>query len=113
MILQSLMSDFFVNITLRMEVAITHIITALNNYHKNSSKNVKGVLAVYNLGQEVIDKFTKLSNIGFPMKCFIADFLQFFTVKRQNLSVGWTGRYLLSNPSISGIFLKLPNFLRS
>ena len=58
---------------------------------KNSSKIVKGFLAVYNLGQEVIDKFTKLSNIGFPMECFIADFLQFFTVKRQNLLGGRVG----------------------
>ena len=66
----------------------------------------------YNLGQRVGDKFTKLSKIGFSMKCFTADFLEFFTKKRQNLAFGWTGGYSQSNPRISGIFLKFPNFLR-
>ena len=40
----------------------------------------------YNLGQKVGDKFTKLSKIRFSMECFTADFLQFFTKKRQNLA---------------------------
>ena len=39
-----------------------------------------------NLGQKVGDKFTKLSKIGFSMKCFTADFLEFFTKKCQNLA---------------------------
>ena len=65
----------------------------------------------YNLGQKVGDKLMKLSKIGFPMECFTADFLRFFTKKRQNLAVGWTAEYSPSNPSISGIFLKFPNFL--
>ena len=43
----------------------------------------------YNLGQNVGDKLTKLSKIGFPMECFTADFLRFFTKKRQNLALGW------------------------
>ena len=42
----------------------------------------------YNLGQNVGDKFTKLSEIGFSMECFTADFLRFFTEKRQNLTFG-------------------------
>ena len=67
----------------------------------------------YNLGQKVGDKFTKLNKIGFSMECFTADFLQFFTEKRQNLAFGWTAGYSPSNPSISRIFLKFPNFLRS
>ena len=31
----------------------------------------------YNLGQNIVDKFTKLSKIGFSMERFTADFLQF------------------------------------
>ena len=34
---------------------------------------------IYNLGQKVGDKLTKLSEIGFSMEWFTADFLQFFT----------------------------------
>ena len=41
---------------------------------------------IYNLGQKVGDKFTKLSQIGLSIECFTADFLQFFTKKRQNLA---------------------------
>ena len=62
----------------------------------------------YNLGQKVGDKFTKLSKIGFSMECFTADFLPFFTRKRENLALGWTAGYLPLNPSVSGIFLKFP-----
>ena len=47
------------------------------------------------------------------MERFTADVLQFFTKKRQNLAFGWMARYCQSNPSISEIFLKFPNFLRS
>ena len=67
----------------------------------------------YNLGQKVGDKFTKLSKIGFSMECFTADLLQFFTKKRQNLAFGWNAGYSPPNPSISGILLKFPHFLRS
>ena len=70
-------------------------------------------LQSWNLGQKVGDKFTKLSKIGFSMECFTDDFLQFFNKKRQNLAFGWTAGYLPSKASISGIFLKFPNFLRS
>ena len=65
----------------------------------------------YNLGQKVGDKFTKLSEIGFSMICFTADFLQIFTKKRQNMVCEWMGEYSPSNTSISEIFLKFPNFL--
>ena len=64
-----------------------------------------------NLGQKVGDKLTKLSKIGFSMECFTADFLQLFTKKCQNLAFGWTTGYLLSNPSMSGIFWKFPKIL--
>ena len=40
-----------------------------------------------NLGQKIGDKLTKLSKIGFSMECFTADFLRFFTEKRQNLAL--------------------------
>ena len=66
----------------------------------------------YNLGQKAGDKFPKLSKIGFSMECFTTDLLQFFTKKRQNLALGWKAGYSPSNPSISGILLKFPNFLR-
>ena len=40
-------------------------------------------------------------------------FLRFFTKKCQNLAFDWTAGYLTLNSSISGIFRKFPNFLRS
>ena len=67
----------------------------------------------YNLGQKAGEKLTKLSKIGFSIECFTADFLHLFTKKRQNLAFGWTAGYSPSNPSISGIFVKFSNFLRS
>ena len=67
----------------------------------------------YNLGQKFGDKLTKLNKIGFSMECFTADFFRFFPEKRQNLAFGWTAGFSPSNPRISGIFLKFPNFLRS
>ena len=36
----------------------------------------------YNFGQEVGDKFTKLSKLGFCMDCFTADLLRLSTKKR-------------------------------
>ena len=57
------------------------------------------------------DKFSKLSKIGFATECFTADVLQFVTEKRQNLDLGRAGWYSSSNPSISGIFLKLSKVL--
>ena len=68
---------------------------------------------IYYLGQKVVDKFTKLSKTGFSVKCFTTDIFRFFTEKRQNLAFRWPAGYSLSNPSILGIFLKFPNFLRS
>ena len=68
---------------------------------------------VYNLGQKVGDKITKLSKIGFSMEFFTTDILQFFNKKRQNLTFWLTTGYSPLNPNISGIFLNLPNFLRS
>ena len=59
------------------------------------------------------NKFTTLSEVVFPIECFTADFSQFLMEKRQRLVFEWTTGYSESNPSISGIFLKFPNFLRS
>ena len=58
---------------------------------------------LYNLGEKVGDKFTKLCKISFSVQCFTADFLLYCTEKRQNLATGWTAGYSPSNPSISGI----------
>ena len=77
------------------------------------TKTIITLLAVYNLGQRVGDKLTKLSKVGFPMECFTADFLRFFTEKCQNLAFGQMSGYSTSNSSISAIFSKFPNFLRS
>ena len=66
-----------------------------------------------NLGEGVRDRFTDLSKIGFSMECFAADFLRFFTKKRQTLALGCAAGYSPLNPSISGIFFKFPNFLNT
>ena len=55
----------------------------------------------------------KLCKISFSMECFTADSLQFFTKTHQNLAFGWTAGHSPSHSSISGIVLKVPNFLRS
>ena len=47
------------------------------------------------------------------MDCFTTDVLPHFTKKRQNLLFWWAAGYSPSNPSISGIFLKFPDVLRS
>ena len=65
----------------------------------------------YNLGKGVRDEFTNLSKIGFSIESFTADFLRFFTKKRQKVALGCAAGYSPSNPSISGIFFKFPNFL--
>ena len=44
------------------------------------------------------------------MECFPGDFLLF--LPHQNLAFGQSAGYSPSDPSISGIFLKFPNFLR-
>ena len=43
------------------------------------------IKCLYSLGQKIVDKFIKLSKIGFSMECFITDFLQFFWHKCQNV----------------------------
>ena len=71
----------FIEITLRrgcFPVNLLHIFRT--PFPKITSK---GLLLSYgyNLRQKAGDKFTKLSQIGFSMKCFTADFLRFFTKK--------------------------------
>ena len=52
----------------------------------------------YNHEQNIVERFTKLSQIGFSLECFTTDFLQF------------SSTIVLSTiPSLSGIFLKFPN----
>ena len=77
--------------------------------------------ALERLGHEactILDKTleTNLKNlckIGFLMEFFTADFLRVSTKKHQRLTFGWAAEYWPSNPSISGILFKSPNFLRS
>ena len=47
----------------------------LSKYVHWTPRNSFGVN--YNLGQNMVDKFTKLSKINFSMGCFTADILQF------------------------------------
>ena len=49
---------------------------------------MKAASSSYNLGQKVVDKFTKLSKTGFSIECFTADILPFFPENRQNLEFG-------------------------
>ena len=53
-----------------------------------SRRCILNVVKKYNLGQNVGDILTKVSKIDFSMECFTADFLPFFTKKRQNLAFG-------------------------
>ena len=114
--------------TKALRKAITHRSKLKNIFHKMRAKEdwnnykkqknfflnlLRNIKEDYNLGQEVGDKLMKLSKIGFSMEWFTAGFLQFFTKKCQNLAFGWRTGYSPSNPSISGIFWKFPNFLRS
>ena len=46
------------------------------------------------------------------MESFSADILRFVTKKHQNLAFWWTTGYWPSNPTISGVLIKFPNFLR-
>ena len=50
-------------------------------------------------------------NFVFSCGLFRADLLQFFTKKRLTLTISSKAKNLPSNPRISGIFLKYPNFL--
>ena len=49
---------------------------------------MKAASSSYNLGQKVVDKFTKLSKTGFSIEYFTADILRFFPENRQNLEFG-------------------------
>ena len=62
----------------------------------------------YNPGQDIVDKLTKLSKMGFSMECFTDDFIFIC----QDLSLGWPAACSSSIPSISDIFLEFHNFLR-
>ena len=55
----------------------------------------------------------KIKQNRFFYGMFYSWFFAIFTKKRQNLVLGWMDGYSPWNPSISGIFLKFPNFLRS
>ena len=68
---------------------------------------------IYNFGQNILDKSTKLINIGFSMEYFTAEFLQFWRTAVKMFLLGSRLVTLLSIPSISEISLKLSNFLSS
>ena len=64
---------------------------------------------LHNLGQNIVDKFMKLSKIGFYIECVTADFSQFTsTPVKVCLVVGWA---LAIIPGISEIFLKFSNLI--
>ena len=94
---------------------MTHLLLIIRKKKKKETTLIVSLRIdlIDNLGQKVRDKLTKLSKTGFSMECFTADFLQFFYKKCQNLDFGWTAGNSSSNPSVSGIFRKFPNFLRS
>ena len=46
------------------------------------------------------------------MECFKADYLDFFTLRRQDVAIPWPTGNLPLDPGIPGIFLIFPNFLR-
>ena len=81
--------------------------------NKDPTVSCTSMETTHNLGQRVGDKLTNLSKKGFPMEYFTADFLRFFTQKRQKLAFGWAAGYLPSGINIPGIFFRSPNFLRS
>ena len=85
---------------------------ALSNC-KNFKNHSKKTASRSNLQPKVVNKFTRLSKIGFYRECFTADFLQFFIKKHENLVFAWTAVYLTSDPGISVIFLKFPNLLKN
>ena len=63
---------------------------------------------MYNPGQNIVDRITKVSKKGFSVECFTADFSQF-----SSSTVGWPAGYLPLIPSILWIIMRFPNFLRS
>ena len=72
-----------------------------------------GFCEIYNPGQNIVDKSTKLSKIGFSMKWFTVDFSQFYNTTVEICLLCGRLNTFLSIPSVSGISLKFPNFLRS
>ena len=90
---------------------------------KTKTDTVKGIYILLEKRQNIIDdlkSWTKgcreiheIKQNGFFYGLFTANFSRRFTESRQNLAFGWTAVYTTSNPSISGSFLKFPNFLRS
>ena len=48
--------------------------------------NFDRMTTILNKTDNFADNFTKLSKIYFSMECFTAEFLQFFTEKRQTLA---------------------------
>ena len=65
------------------------------------------VLLKYNLGQNIVDTFTKSSNMGFSMKMYRADFSEFGSTTVNNLSFGWPTEYLLINSKHLRDFLEI------
>ena len=49
----------------------------------------------YNLRQDIVDKFTKLSKIGFSIKCFITDFWHNFLAHLSKYAL-WVAGWVLA-----------------
>ena len=71
-----------------------------------AKRNQNKYFRSYNLRQKIVDKFTKLSDIGFPLECFSTGFLRFSSTKVKICILGGQLGNHLQNPSNSGIILK-------
>ena len=71
-----------------------------------AKRNENKYFRSYNLRQKIVDKFTKLSDIGFPLECFSTGFLRFSSTNVKICILGGQLGNRLQNPSNSGIILK-------
>ena len=67
---------------------------------------------MYNFEQNIVDKLTKLSQTGFS-KEVLQRIFRSFLAQLSNVPFRWPAGHWPSIPSISGIFLKFSNFLKS
>lgn len=71
------------------------------HYYKNNkkaivatdwaSKELPEINNYYNIGENIIDKSTEISNIGFSVECFTADFFQFSVAQLSKFPI-WVER---------------------
>ena len=78
----------------------------LRSHCQNLVEKLQAILKIYNLGQKVVEQFTKFSKICSSMECFTADCSQFFSanVKICLCEGGWV---LTIKSKNFGDFLKI------